>query len=54
MQKVEITMTKERETKRTNRYLEDGDEDDYKIQTLYLKKKVGSPTRIKVTIEEAS
>lgn len=53
MQKLTIIMVKEKETKNTNRYAELPPEGAAPaLNTLYMQKWPGGPTRIKVTIEE--
>ncbi len=53
MTKTTITMEHEKETPGTNRYKEVQEEGKMKILNhLYLQKWVGSPSKIKVTVEE--
>ncbi len=55
MTKTTITMTLEKETKNTNRYTEvTGTGKPPLLNTLYLQKWVGQPSKIKVTVEEIS
>lgn len=55
MDKITFTAIKDRETKGTLRYAEEGEEDTQACRTLYIRKsalnKIGTPTAIKVTIE---
>ncbi len=53
--KIEISFSKEKETKGTVRYQEDGDRDDHMVGTLYVKKQAfdgaAYPETLNVTIE---
>lgn len=52
-----VNFTKERDTKTTTRYSEDGEKTDHTIGTLYVKqsalKKIGNPETLTVTIESS-
>ncbi len=51
---VKVKFSKERDTKNTVRFAEEGDPEDNKIGTVYLKKatvaELGSPEDIEVTV----
>lgn len=54
MTKTTITMEHEKETKNTNRYSEIIEKGKIPLlNTLYLQKWIGNPSKIKVTVEEA-
>ena len=52
--KFECGFTHSKETKGTHQYKEDGEPSDYKVGTIYLKKRAtgtNAPDHIKVTVE---
>jgi hypothetical protein len=55
---MQVSFTRERDTKNTVRFQEDGDADQHKIGALYVKKsamaELGDPQALVVTIEKAS